>query len=179
MNKKYLYSILVVSLLLVAAIGFSGCLEQQEAGNGNFELYISDRKADIDDFDSLDVTFDQARIFNANDSFAVYDLNETEVDLTKLKGANATEILNTTLDPGNYTKIELYVTGTEGIVNGTEVGVKVPSEKLQIQSNFTIERDETTRFVFDITVVEKGATGEYNLIPVISESGVNKQVNAK
>lgn len=179
MNKKYLTSILVVSLLVIITLGVSGCLQQQEIKENNFKLYISDRKADIDDFDSLNVAFDKTRIFNANGSFEVFDLNNSEVDLTKLKGANATEILNTSLDPGNYTKIELYVSEVTGVVNNSKVEVMVPSEKLQILSNFTIKKNETTRFVFDITVVEKGATGEYNLIPVINESGVKKQINIK
>lgn len=31
---------------------------------------------------------------------------------------------------------------------------------------------ESVSFVFDVNVVKRGKTGEYNLLPVISESGV-------
>lgn len=52
--------------------------------------------------------------------------------------------------------------------------------KLQIVKPFEVGPGETLTFVFDITVVERGQTGEYNLLPVISESGVaGKDVQAR
>ena len=50
--------------------------------------------------------------------------------------------------------------------------VTVPSDKLQIVKPFEIEPNKTTKFVFDINVVRKGHSNEYNLLPVISDSGV-------
>ena len=48
----------------------------------------------------------------------------------------------------------------------------IPSGKLQIVKPFEIEPGEELSFVFDINVVRKGSEGGYNLLPVISESGV-------
>lgn len=148
-----------------------GCVSAPEGTKGNFVLLISDAEADIADFESLDVRLSEARVFRSG-GFEMLDLNDTVVDLTEVVGDKAIPVLETELDEGNYTKIELYVSGAEGFVNGTSVDVKVPSDKLQITKPFEIKANETTEFVFDINVVKKGQEGGYNLLPVISESGV-------
>ena len=144
---------------------------------GNFELLISDAPANISDFSSLIVTFSQARVFpegnnSTEENFSQIPLNGTQVDLTLLVGPNATSIANISLAAGNYTKIELHVTNATGVVNGSNVSVKVPSNKLQITMPFEVKANETLKFVFDINVVKKGHKDDYNLLPVISESGV-------
>jgi len=185
------------------------------ATTGSFRLLISDRPAAIGDFDSLDVTFDRARVHRQQSGddeaepdddtetesgtetdddtetatatadttatetesdggergFTVFDLDEPTVDLTQVVGEKAIGVLDGELEAGQYSKIELYVSDVEGIVDGESVAVKVPSEKLQIQKPFEITSDGTVEFVFDINVVKKG-NGGYNLLPVISESGV-------
>jgi hypothetical protein len=80
-------------------------------------------------------------------------------------------VLDGKLATGQYSKIELYVSDVEGIVGGESVPVKVPSNKLQITKSFEITPGGTVDFIFDISVVEKGQGG-YNLLPVISKSGV-------
>ena len=145
---------------------------------GTFQLLVSDAPADIGDFTSLVVTFDQARIFKAgeNDSeagFEIRSLNHTQANLTELVGEKALPILNTSLEAGRYSKIELLVEQVEGVLNSREPAtIKVPSDQLQIVKPFEIAPDKTTKFVFDINVVRKGHTNEYNLLPVISKSGV-------
>lgn len=180
-----------------------------------FRLLISDQPAAIDDFDSLDVSFDSARVFRrpastetatatgtvtgtrtatatptetatetetttepeADDAdggqrgFSVIDLDGRTVDLTRLVGERASAVFEGDLPEGRYTKIELAVADVVGIVDGEQVAVKVPSEKLQLTKPFTLTPNEPLDFVFDITVVRKGQGG-YNLLPVISESGV-------
>lgn len=144
---------------------------------GGFTLLISDKPADIADFSTLQVNLSHARVFRANNTnetesnWTILDLNGTWVELTGLVGNKSLPVLNGTLEAGNYTKIELHLTETYGLVNGTEAEVKVPSGKLMITMNFTVVANETTMFVFDMHVVKKG-NGGYNLRPVISESGV-------
>ena len=99
------------------------------------------------------------------------DLEDATVDLTQVVGDKAVSVFEGELSPGTYEKIELHVSGTEGVVDGEVVDVKVPSEKLQIPHSFEVPENEPLEFVFDINVVEKG-NGGYNLTPVISESGV-------
>ena len=100
------------------------------------------------------------------------DLEGATVDLTRVVGDKATPVFEGGLSEGTYQKIELHVSGTEGVVDGEVVDVKVPSEKLQITHPFEVSADEPVEFVFDINVVKKGGGNGYNLKPVISESGV-------
>ena len=187
---------------------------------GTFRLLISDQPVAIDEFDSLDVSFDRARIFRdeadededddstnesetdetnrtetnetetdetetsgSNDEeeaesdedgeggFSTIDLDGATVDLTQVVGDKAIGVFEGELEAGQYSKIELYASDVEGIVDGETVDVKIPSGKLQIVKPFEITPDEPVSFVFDINVVKKGPNG-YNLLPVISESGV-------
>lgn len=186
--------------VMALAVLFAGCMGGSADGDtGTLDLMVSDQPSAIDDFDSLNVSFSEARIFQgdgsedgnesvdgneSDDGNESVDGNESEggyetvdiegetVDLTTVVGDRATSIANVSLEPGTYQKIELHVEDTDGVVDGGSVDVKVPSEKLMITKPFTVEANETTEFVFDITVVEKGGGQGYNLLPVVSESGV-------
>ncbi|MGM5481305.1 MAG: DUF4382 domain-containing protein [Nanobdellota archaeon] len=140
----------------------------------NFRLLVSDAPADIADFDYLDIQLSKTRIFRAEENESGFEEREINVtvDLTRLVGEVSTEVLSVELEPGNYSKIELYVDSVEANVDNETANVKVPSEKLQITNSFEIFEDNVTSFVFDINVVKKGPGSEYNLLPVISESGV-------
>ncbi|GAB3419530.1 hypothetical protein GCM10027435_21000 [Haloparvum alkalitolerans] len=109
---------------------------------------------------------------DGENGFSEIDLDGRTVDLTEVVGDKAVSVFDGELPAGRYTKVELHVRDAEGIVDGETVGVKVPSEKLQIVKPFEVVAGESLSFVFDINVVKKGNTGEYNLLPVISESGV-------
>ena len=104
--------------------------------------------------------------------FQVIDLDNATVDLTQVVGDKAIGVFEGELEEGRYTKIELYAADVEGIVDGESVDVKIPSGKLQIVKPFEVVAGETLSFVFDINVVKKGQKQAYNLLPVISESGV-------
>ncbi|MDQ2073968.1 DUF4382 domain-containing protein [Haloarcula sp. H-GB4] len=104
-------------------------------------------------------------------SFEVRDLDGATVDLTEVVGDKAIGVLDGELEAGRYSKIELYAESVDGVVNGESVDVKIPSEKLQLTKPFEVVAGESVDFVFDINVVKKG-NGGYNLLPVISESGV-------
>lgn len=140
----------------------------------NLRVLVSDAPADIADFEYLTVQLSKARIFSGEGSEEGFEEREIDasVDLTQLVGETATEVLSTNLEPGTYTKIELYVGSVDAKAKNDTVDVMIPSEKLQIVKPFTITEGETTTFVFDINVVRKGMGNEYNLLPVISESGV-------
>jgi len=145
---------------------------------GTFQLLISDGQADIMDFESLNITFSHARIFKLGDygseaGFRELGLKRPTAELTELVDEKALQILNTNLEAGNYSKIELYVEHVEAIlVGGSPADVQIPNEKLEIVNLFEVKEDETTKFVFDVNIVRKGLSKEYNLLPVISESGV-------
>jgi hypothetical protein len=134
-------------------------------------------KNDVSDFDHLNVTFYKARIHQAHtvNNTTTYNWTEVEldnvtVDLTNLSATNETIVGNLTLDAGNYTKIELFVSSVVGIVDGDEVEVFVPSGKLKIVGDFDLDVNETASFTFDIDVVQRGKRAIYNLLPVIAKN---------
>ncbi len=54
--------------------------------------------------------------------------------------------------------------------------VKLPSGRLQISKPFTVG-DNTSNFVYDITVIKAGNSGQYILKPQIAESGADQKFN--
>ena len=177
-----------------AAVGvglLAGCAGD-DTGTGEFRLLISDQPTVIDDFDSLDVTISSARVFRAGegnelttgvinetstetgngDGFLEFEFDAVTVDLTQVKGDRAIAVLEDELEAGQYTGIELHVDSAEGVVDGEDVDVKVPSNRLRIARPFEIAADEELSFVFDINVIRKGTMNEYILLPVIGKSGV-------
>ncbi|UCC93215.1 MAG: DUF4382 domain-containing protein [Thermoplasmata archaeon] len=140
-------------------------------------MAIGKAKNDITAFDHLNVTFYKARVHEAHTSNNTTTYNWTEValdnvtvDLTNLSATNETIVGNLTLDAGNYTKIELFVSDVVGIVDGEEVEVFVPSGKLKIVGDFDLDVNETASFTFDIDVVQRGKRAVYNLLPVIAKN---------
>ncbi|QLH80389.1 DUF4382 domain-containing protein [Halosimplex pelagicum] len=100
------------------------------------------------------------------------DVNATSVDLSQLRGANATLLEQFDLPAGEYDKVHMEVSDIDAtLTNGEEQRVKLPSQKLQLNSDFTVENGSEVDFVYDVTVHEAGNSGKYILKPVVSESG--------
>jgi len=141
------------------------------------KMALGKAKNDISAFDHLNVTFYKARVHRAFTVNTTTTYNWTEiqldnitVDLTNLSATNETIVGNLSLDAGNYTKIELFVSDVVGIVDGDEVEVFVPSSKLKIVGDFDLEANETASFTFDIDVVQRGKRAVYNLLPVVAKN---------
>ena len=163
--------------LIVLAFMLTGC--------DNFRVLLSDEQNAIGDFESLTVTIASIGIckegLSEEENEWIVLAPETEqVDLTNLVGLDAQSIWEGELDPGNYNKIFLYVSEVVGILksDGSSPEVKLPSNKLQISSPFTISTmGSPTEFVYDLTVIKKGSEQSgysYNIQPQLSESGPNK-----
>lgn len=188
--KKCLVTMTILVLVAVLAVG---CEEAPSPSPGgistegevNFRLLISDEVNAIEDFASLNVTITGigAHQVGGEDGWIEpEDFAAVEVDLKPLQGENATEIWNGHLDDGEYNKVFIYVSDVAGILNGDEDGepveanVKLPSGKLQISKPFTISSEgQVINFVFDITVVEAGKSGQYILQPQIAQSGPDQE----
>ncbi len=103
-----------------------------------------------------------------------HDVDNRTVDLTELQGANATLLGNMSVPAGEYEKVFVHVGEVEGTLHsGEEVNVKLPSQKLHLNEDFTVDQSGSVDFVFDITVFEAGNSGKYILKPVASESGTD------
>ena len=104
--------------------------------------------------------------------YSTVGLDGATVDLTTVVGDRAITVFDGELPVGRYPKIELYAADVAGVVDGETVDVTIPSGKLQITKPFAVGEGDPVDFVFDINVVRRGQPGGYNLLPVISESGV-------
>ncbi len=170
---KKLLSLLFLGIFAFTLTACSSTIEDESS----FRLLISDQPADIADFESLRIPITSTRIFSEEDgeeSFVEEDINVT-VDLTQLVGAKSIEVLELDLEPGNYTKIELFVDQPNidaETADETAASIFVPSGKLMIENDFEIVEGEQVTFVFDINIVKTGPGTDYNLTPVIAESGV-------
>ena len=107
-----------------------------------------------------------------------YEVDNRTVDLTELKGANATKLSSLDAPNGTYGKVFVYVSDVDGTLkHGSDQRVKLPSGKLQLNSEFTVGDGEEVDFVFDITAFKAGNSGKYVLKPVISESGTDVEID--
>jgi len=146
----------------------------------NFRLLISDDVNAIGDFESLMVTISSVEVHKAGEVGEWFELSPAteELDLVSLQGDNAQEIWSGDLPDGEYTKVFAYVSAVNGILNGgVPAEVKLPSEKLHINTHFSIPEDSPVNFVFDISVVATGSGQngvKYILKPVVSQSGPNQ-----
>ncbi|MEE6210795.1 DUF4382 domain-containing protein [Salarchaeum sp. III] len=106
------------------------------------------------------------------------DVNDTTVDLTRLQGENASLLGNVSVPAGTYDTVFAYVSEVNGtLTTGESVNVKLPSQKLHVNSEFTLNASSSAHFVYDINVVKAGNSGKYIIKPVVSETGLNKPVN--
>lgn len=130
----------VGTALLAGCAGNTGFGGQAESDRptGRFRLLVSDDPADIGDFDSLTVTFDRGRLFNAEaeadqdeTSTATDAVNETEtpIDTTNETESPAVNETDTTTDtlteterPTNTTSAESPADGDEDADDGEQKG---------------------------------------------------------
>ena len=147
----------------------------------NFRFLISDEVNAIDDFASVNVTISKIGVQRGGESgnWTEFTPGITEVDLKPLVGENALAIYSGNLAAGEYSKVFIYVSEVNGILTselgGEKANVKLPSEKLQISKPFTVSEDTITSFVYDVTVVKAGRSGQYILQPQIAQSGADQE----
>ncbi|PSP63746.1 hypothetical protein BRC79_11000 [Halobacteriales archaeon QH_8_67_27] len=111
---------------------------------------------------------------NEDGRWVTREVNATDVDLSQLRGANATLLEQFDLPAGEYNEIHMEVSEVNGtLTNGESANVKLPSEKLRLNSQFTVENGSEVDFVYDVTVQKAGNSGKYVLKPVVSESGTD------
>ncbi|WP_254821832.1 DUF4382 domain-containing protein [Haloglomus halophilum] len=173
---------------------------------GTINFYISDQPGAIEDFEHLNVTIDEVAFQKAegdDDSEATatntstgeddaeaddddaeesgwqtFDVDSRTVDLTELKGANATLLQEFEVENGTYTQVRISVSDINGtLTDGSSADVKLPSEKLRINQQFTVGNNESVDFVYDINVVKRGNSGSYNIKPVAGQSGTDVPIN--
>jgi hypothetical protein len=187
--KKFLAILVILALFTLNAAGCNelekllGSSDSSPASTGediNFRLLISDEANAIGDFEELNVTITSIGVHQGGESASWTEIildPVITVDLVELQDTNATAIWSGQLDDGEYTKVFIYVSDVEGVLNEDiegEYTVKLPGGKLHISQSFEVTGSEVTEFVYDITVVKAGESGQYIIQPQIAESGPDK-----
>lgn len=179
MKTRFLVAATILGILAVVV---SACASGPAVSptQANFRLLVSDQPNVIGDFAHLNVTISSIGVhpFGDNSTWIQVTPSIGTVDLIRLQGKNAEEIWSGNITPGQYDKVFIDVSNVEGTLapgtgNGT-ANVKLPSDKLQISTPFTVSGNGTTTFVFDITVIKAGDSGQYILKPQVATSGVNE-----
>ncbi|MFC1978423.1 DUF4382 domain-containing protein [Chloroflexota bacterium] len=149
----------------------------------NFRFLISDEVNAISEFSSLEVSISGIGVQKAGESGGWIELEPAvaTVDLVSLQGLNATEIWSGDLEAGQYTKAFIYVDDVIGTLKtGEAADVSLPSGRIEISTPFVIAEDGTVQtdspvsFVYDITVIEAGDSGNYVLQPEVDQSGATQ-----
>jgi hypothetical protein len=145
---------------------------------GNFAFLISDEVNDIGDFESLDIEIARVLLHLGGDEEKVIEFEPgvKRVNLTDLQGNRAQEVWRGDVPDGEYNKVVLEISQVSGVLqdSGEEIEIKLPSSKLQISKPFMVEGAEVTSFVYDLTVVKAGNSGQYILKPQIGQSGADQ-----
>jgi hypothetical protein len=103
-----------------------------------------------------------------------FDVDSRTVDLTRLKGENATLLEEFEVENGSYTQVRISVSEINAtLTDGSSADVKLPSEVLRINQEFVVGNNESVDFVYDINVVKRGNSGSYNIKPVAGQSGTD------
>lgn len=142
-------------------------------------FYVSDEENAIGDFRHLNVTISRVGFQRAEGGWVEHEVDGRTVDLTRLRGANATRLTTVDAPDGTYNKVFAYVSDVDAtLTSGESVRVKLPSEKLQLNSEFTVGGGESVDFVFDIAVHRAGNSGKYILRPVVGQSGTDVPIDS-
>lgn len=156
------------------------------AETANVRFLLSDDDSEVTavgDFESVVITVSKIG-FHQGDESGNWTEPENYVswtgDLLDLIGTNATVIWNGYIEPGDYTKAFIYVSNVTGNLTqeagGGQADIRIPSDKLQITVPFTATAGGViVDYVFDITIIEAGKSGQYLIMPQVGESGPDKE----
>ncbi len=176
----------VATVIVIALVGYFGLrptlmtpvMIAQPNHEGNFVFLVSDEVNAISDFEELNLSISRVSLHISGDEEKIIEFEPgiQMVDLTDLQGDRAQEIWRGNIPEGDYSKVFLEVSEVSGILleSGEEIEIKLPSGKLQISTLFEVESGEVINFVYDLTVVKAGKSGQYILKPQIGQSGADQ-----
>ena len=176
----------VAAAIVIALVGYFGLrpaptppvMIVQPNAEGNFVFLVSDEVNDIGDFQELNLSISKVILHLVSDEEKRIEFRPEvqTVNLTDLQGNRAQEIWRGDVPDGEYNKVFLEVSQVSGVLwdSGEEIEIKLPSGTLQISKPFKVESGELTSFVYDLTVVEAGKSGQYILKPQIGQSGADQ-----
>jgi hypothetical protein len=190
-RKAFLVSILIGAMLVTAGVALMvGCADppwQASPGEtANLRFLLSDDDSEvtaIGDFGSVIITVGRIGFQQGGESGNWTEPESYEPwtgNLLELIGTNATVIWEGYVEPGDYTKAFIYVSNVTGNLTqeagGGQADIRIPSNKLQVSLPFTVAAGGAILdFVFDVTVIKAGNSGQYLIKPQVGESGPDQE----
>lgn len=190
---------LLAVAVLVALAGCTGALPggaaDASASEGtSLHVYVSDDPGAIDQFEHVNVTITELSVRAAtaredhddgdrhrhrhHGNWTSYDLNATTIDLTELRGANASLLHAVGVPDGEYTAVSVTVADVNATLAGGEsADVRVPNDRLTVRTGFVVGGNESTEFVVDAVVRERD--GGYVLVPNVEASGTDVEIRPR
>lgn len=148
MKWKTLLIIMIITLAL-------GCSKQESTieqksneptlAKGTIELLVS--STELSDYDSIGVSFNSIKIIQGENEIDL-TLSTEAIELVALSENKIYGLFQTSMNVGDYNKIELSIKEIKAYKDGKEV--TLTGDKLLLEKSFTIAGGENTRFVFDI-----------------------------
>jgi hypothetical protein len=159
-------TIAVVITLTLLIIGLSGCINGE--GTGVLILQITDAPPNLNitkalvNISNIEVHLIATGWYTVVEEAQLFDLIELK-NVKKVLG-------NATLNVGRYTQIRLRIDDALVTIDGIEHNLKIPSNKIQLISPFSINENETTTLTIDFDVeksVFSTGSGKYMMKPTI------------
>jgi hypothetical protein len=118
---------------------------------------VTDAVNAIADFSSLDVTIDKIGLLTGS-GWIEFVPQVTTIDLTMLPDGTTQAIWRGDMPEGRYSKVFIYISSVQGVLKAKSqtVGIKVPGNKIQVDTSFDVEAGYVSGFTFDLTVTSSG-----------------------
>ena len=156
---RHACSCVVAALLLwcAGAAAASGGSEG-DTDTGEVVVLITDHREAIDDFSSLVVTLDGARLHRRgrlpDEGWVVLDTVRSEVDLTRYQDGATFELLRGDAPAARYDAADLLLAGSaRGVVVAGDA-VEVPLEISPARVDVEVRADRVTQLTFDLVVYD-------------------------
>jgi hypothetical protein len=147
MKKTLLIPGLLILSLIAMLLG--GCSQNTTASTGTMQVYVTD--APPKDVTAIEIKASsvEAHKADADENTWVTLLNEPPIfDLVKAMGVNVL-LGDTEVPVGKYTQIRLNIDEVTVTLNGQQVKAEVPSEKLKLVGQITVEEGKKTSISLD------------------------------
>ena len=126
-----------------------------EEESGEVVVQITDHREAIDDFSSLVLTIEGARLHlrgaRTDEGWQSIMVDPAEIDLTRYKDGATVELARERVPVGRYDAAEVLATAARGVVTSGE-GVDVPLELTPVRADVHVRADQVTQVTFDLIV---------------------------
>ena len=143
----------IVFLLLCGTLASASGAGEEESGE--VVVLITDHREAIDDFSSLVVTIEGARLHlrgaRTDEGWQSIVVDPAEIDLTRYKDGATVELARERVPVGRYDAAEVLATAARGVVQSGE-RVDVPLELTPVRADVHVRADQVTQVTFDLIV---------------------------